>query len=86
MKIAMPLMLAWYFDRYEATLKLSDYVVAALLLLIPVGLIARQPDLGTAVLVLAGGALRDLPRRPVLEDHRRPRRSPAAPACRSCGR
>ena len=55
MKIAVPLMLAWYFDRYEATLKLKNYVVATLLLLVPVGLIVRQPDLGTAVLILAAG-------------------------------
>jgi rod shape determining protein RodA len=55
MKIAAPLMLAWYFDRYEATLKLKNYVVGAVLLLVPVALIARQPDLGTAVLIFASG-------------------------------
>src|SRR5919107_4466990 len=51
MKIAAPLMLAWYFDRYEATLRLKNYIIAALLLIVPLGLIARQPDLGTAVLI-----------------------------------
>jgi rod shape determining protein RodA len=56
MKIAVPLMLAWYFDRYEATLKLKNYLIAAALLAVPVGLIVRQPDLGTAVLILAAGA------------------------------
>ena len=55
MKIAVPLMLAWYFNRYEATLKARHYLVAAVLLLAPVGLIARQPDLGTAALILATG-------------------------------
>jgi rod shape determining protein RodA len=55
MKIAAPLMLAWYFDRYEATLRLKNYVVAAVLLIVPVLLIARQPDLGTAVLIFASG-------------------------------
>ena len=55
MKIAVPLALAWYFDRYEATLRLSNYVVGAVMLLIPVALIARQPDLGTAVLILGAG-------------------------------
>jgi rod shape determining protein RodA len=55
MKIAMPLMLAWYFQRREASLKLRDYAVAALILVVPGLLIARQPDLGTAVLVLAAG-------------------------------
>ena len=55
MKIAMPLMLAWYFHTHEATLKLREYFVASLLLLVPVMLIARQPDLGTALLVAAAG-------------------------------
>lgn len=55
MKIAMPLMLAWYFQRHETFLRLREYVVAAILLLAPVALIARQPDLGTALLVLAAG-------------------------------
>jgi rod shape determining protein RodA len=55
MKIAMPLMLAWFFQRREATLKVRDYVVAGLLLAVPALLIARQPDLGTALLVLAAG-------------------------------
>ena len=54
-KIAVPLMLAWYFDRYEATLKLKNYVIGALLLVVPALLIARQPDLGTAVLIFASG-------------------------------
>jgi rod shape determining protein RodA len=55
MKIAMPLMLAWYFQRREATLQVRDYAVAALILAVPGLLIARQPDLGTALLVLAAG-------------------------------
>ena len=55
MKIAMPLMLAWYFHKHEAALRLREYVVACLLLLLPVLLIARQPDLGTSLLVMAAG-------------------------------
>jgi rod shape determining protein RodA len=55
MKIAMPLMLAWYFHRHESTLRATDFVVSGLLLAIPVLLIARQPDLGTAILVSAAG-------------------------------
>ena len=54
MKIAMPLMLAWYFHKYEATLRARHFIFAALLLLVPFALIAKQPDLGTALLV--GGA------------------------------
>ena len=55
MKIAMPLMLAWYFQKYETMLKFKHFVVAGLLLLIPFALIAKQPDLGTALLVGAAG-------------------------------
>jgi rod shape determining protein RodA len=55
MKIAMPMMLAWYFQRREGVLKTWDYGVAALLLILPVAMIGRQPDLGTALLVLASG-------------------------------
>lgn len=55
MKIAVPLMMAWYFEKHEATLTLRNYFVAALLLVMPVALIARQPDLGTSVLIGASG-------------------------------
>jgi len=55
MKIGVPLMMAWYFEKHEATLTLKNYFIAALLLLIPVVLIARQPDLGTAILISASG-------------------------------
>ena len=55
MKIAMPLMLAWYFQKRETVIGMADYLVAAVLLLIPIGLIAKQPDLGTALLVAAAG-------------------------------
>lgn len=55
LKIAMPLMLAWWFQKREGKLNPLDFVVAGLLLAIPVGLIMKQPDLGTALLVLAAG-------------------------------
>jgi rod shape determining protein RodA len=55
MKIAMPLMLAWFFHRYEATLKLREFIASGVILLVPVALIARQPDLGTALLVTSAG-------------------------------
>lgn len=55
MKIAVPLMLAWYFQKREGIRSAFDYLVAGLLLALPVLLIARQPDLGTALLVLAAG-------------------------------
>ena len=56
MKIAMPLMLAWYFQRREGAQRWFDFAIATLLLVVPVTLIARQPDLGTALLVLGSGA------------------------------
>jgi rod shape determining protein RodA len=55
MKIAMPLMLAWFFQKREGLIRWREFAIAGLLLAIPVGLIAKQPDLGTAVLVLAAG-------------------------------
>jgi rod shape determining protein RodA len=55
LKLALPLMLAWYFHRRETSLKLRDFALAAVLLAVPVGLIVRQPDLGTAALVGAVG-------------------------------
>ena len=55
MKIAMPLMLAWWFQRREGQMRAFDFIVAALILAIPVGLIVSQPDLGTSLLVMASG-------------------------------
>jgi rod shape determining protein RodA len=55
LKIAMPLMLAWWFQRREGQLRGLDFMVAGALLAVPVGLIIKQPDLGTAMLVLSSG-------------------------------
>ena len=55
LKIAMPLMLAWWFQKREGQLRPLDFAVGATLLAIPVGLIMKQPDLGTSLLVLAAG-------------------------------
>jgi len=55
LKIAMPLMLAWWFQKREGQLRPLDFAVAGLLLAVPIGLIVRQPDLGTAILVLSAG-------------------------------
>ena len=55
MKIGMPLMLAWWFQKREGQLRALDFIVAGLLLMVPVGLIIKQPDLGTAILVLSAG-------------------------------
>ncbi|QXZ09394.1 rod shape-determining protein RodA [Comamonas sp. Y33R10-2] len=55
LKIATPLMLAWWFQRREGNLRASDFAVAFVLLMLPVGLIMKQPDLGTSLLVMAAG-------------------------------
>ena len=55
LKIAMPLMLSWWFQKREGQLRPLDFLVAAILLVTPVALIVKQPDLGTAILVLVAG-------------------------------
>jgi rod shape determining protein RodA len=55
MKLAVPLMLAWYFHRNESSLRLRHFAVAGVLLAVPTALVLRQPDLGTAALVGASG-------------------------------
>ncbi|MBQ0943527.1 rod shape-determining protein RodA [Ideonella sp. 4Y16] len=55
LKLAMPLMLAWWFQKREGQLRTLDFIAAGVLLLVPVGLVVKQPDLGTAILILSGG-------------------------------
>jgi rod shape determining protein RodA len=55
LKIAMPLMLAAWFQKREGHLRPLDFAMAMLILGVPVGLIMKQPDLGTALLVLSAG-------------------------------
>ncbi|MEN9472806.1 MAG: rod shape-determining protein RodA [Pseudomonadota bacterium] len=55
LKIAMPLMLAWWFQKHEGQLRPRDFGVGILLLGIPVALVMKQPDLGTALLILIAG-------------------------------
>ena len=55
MKIAVTMMLAWYFHRHQGKLRILDFLVAIVLLAIPFALIAKQPDLGTALLVFVAG-------------------------------
>jgi rod shape determining protein RodA len=51
----MPLMLAWWFQKREGQLRPPDFVVAGLLLLVPLALVLKQPDLGTSLLILSAG-------------------------------
>lgn len=55
LKLALPLMLAWYFQRNEGALRSKHFLVAGALLLVPFVLILRQPDLGTALMIGASG-------------------------------
>lgn len=55
MRIAMPMMLAWFFSKRESTLRMTDFFIAFIILIIPVLFILKQPDLGTSLLVSASG-------------------------------
>jgi rod shape determining protein RodA len=55
LKLATPLMLAWWFQTCEGKLGALQWAAAALILLLPFGLVAKQPDLGTAILILSAG-------------------------------
>jgi rod shape determining protein RodA len=55
LKIATPLMLAWWFHRREGHARRSDFAVAWALVLLPFLLVAKQPDLGTGLLIFSSG-------------------------------
>ena len=54
-KVALPLMLAWYFHDRRSPPRFRDLLVALAIISVPVLLIVQQPDLGTGVLVAVGG-------------------------------
>ena len=56
MRLAVPMMLAWYLHFRQETMLRRDYAIAAALLALPVGFILKQPDLGTGLLIGASGA------------------------------
>ncbi len=55
LKLAMPMMAAWYLSARPQPLSMKDVAISLILILLPVGLIAEQPDLGTAILVFSSG-------------------------------
>jgi len=57
MKIVVPLMLAWFLSEQSLPPSLSRITIGFVLIAIPVGLVAQQPDLGTAFLIAASGAI-----------------------------
>jgi len=57
MKLAVPMMCAWYLHQRPLPPSIRDVGVVLLIVIVPVGLIAEQPDLGTALLVTAAGLI-----------------------------
>ena len=55
LKIAVPLTLAWWFQKREGRVGVREHAVALLLVGLPTVLVMKQPDLGTALLILSAG-------------------------------
>ena len=55
MKLVVPIMIAWFISQSNLPVKLSNIIMAFILVLIPTLLIARQPDLGTSLLIASSG-------------------------------
>ena len=55
MKLIVPIMIAWFISQDNLPVKISTLIIAFILLLIPTLLIARQPDLGTSLLIASSG-------------------------------
>ncbi|WP_133405891.1 rod shape-determining protein RodA [Parashewanella tropica] len=55
LKLAFPITMAWYISKFPLPPKKRYLAGAAILLLIPTLLIAKQPDLGTSILVASSG-------------------------------
>jgi rod shape determining protein RodA len=57
MKLATPMMLAWYLSEAGLPPRWPTVLIAGLLIVVPAALIAKQPDLGTALLVAVSGSV-----------------------------
>jgi rod shape determining protein RodA len=57
MKLAVPMMCAWYLHERPLPPGATSLAALGLMILLPVGLVAMQPDLGTAALIAVAGAL-----------------------------
>ncbi len=57
MKLAVPMVAAWYLHDRALPLRMSALAIIALMIVVPTLLIARQPDLGTALLIAASGII-----------------------------
>lgn len=55
MKLAVPMMVAWYLNDKHAPPAFRQVLLTLLIIIVPTILIARQPDLGTSILIAASG-------------------------------
>jgi rod shape determining protein RodA len=55
MKVAVPMMVAWYFHDRPLPPRFHDVLMAGLIIVVPAGLVVVQPDLGTGILVACAG-------------------------------
>lgn len=55
MKLAVPMMLAWYYNQVGSAERFKPLICGLLMVLVPALLIAKQPDLGTAIMVATAG-------------------------------
>ncbi len=55
MKLGVPMMAAWFLHRRRLPPSLTELLVLAVIVLVPTLLIARQPDLGTSLLIASSG-------------------------------
>jgi rod shape determining protein RodA len=55
MKLAVPMMAAWFFDRQSNPSSMRSMFIASLIIFVPALIIAKQPDLGTGIMVAAAG-------------------------------
>ncbi len=56
MKLAVPMMVAWYFSERRLPPTLKSLIIAVLIIALPTALILIQPDLGTSILIASSGA------------------------------
>jgi rod shape determining protein RodA len=57
MKLAVPMMCAWYMHERPLPPTFKDLIVMALLIAVPTAMVVVQPDLGTALLIAASGLI-----------------------------
>jgi rod shape determining protein RodA len=57
MKLAVPMMVAWYLSNKPLPPPFRHLLVALFILIIPAALVVKQPDLGTALLIIAAGLI-----------------------------